>query len=161
MNEHSQMQLLELLAAGKGPANMWEAGEQLGWDRHTTEDMATDLMAKGLVAIASLSGGVRVTEEGLSHLSRFGGSGSGEPAPDGLTGWLAELKAAGDMGLSSGAGADLRVDIETMEAQLKRGRPLKDVLSALLSAMQSALATSEQQKAKELMARGESLAASL
>ena len=86
--EQGRMQLLEKLAAGKNGGNMWKVGESLGWDRQTTEDVATDLMGRGLLAIANLSGGVRVTDEGAAHLAQCSGAALQSGASEGLlNGW--------------------------------------------------------------------------
>ncbi len=160
-DDQGQMQLLKELANEKGPANMWEIGSRLGWDRQTTEDLATDLMARSLLAIANLSGGVRVTEEGMSCLAQLDGSGVQAGAAESIGSWLEALEAAGDVGLSSAAKEDLLVDISTMKAQLKRKRPLSGVLAALLTAMQAALDTAENPRAKELFDRSKALIGSL
>ena len=159
--EQGRMQLLEKLAAEKNGGNMWKVGESLGWDRRTTENMATDLMGRGLLAIANLSGGVRVTEEGMAHLTQCSGAALQSGASEGLAQWLAAVEALGALGASPADKADFAADLAAMKAQLQRSRPLPQVLPALLSAMQGALQKADHPQAAGLAERAQAISCTL
>ena len=156
MDQSESGRLLEYLAGIEGAANMWEAGEALGMQRQDTENAATDLMAQGYLAIANLSGGVRVTQEGLDWLQKNGGGPAGQAAPD-LDGWLQSVENAGSLGLSGAGLQDFRLDMETLRLQSRRSGSLPGVLSACLGAVHKALAASSDPQAAELATQAEAL----
>jgi hypothetical protein len=156
MDEAVKIQLLEHLAGVDGPANMWEAGKALGMDRSVTEDVSTDLMAQGYLAIANLSGDVRVTEDGRSWLAQAGGAPATAPPGD-LSGWLESVRSAGDLDLSGAALADFKLDIETLALQQKRNYILTPVITACLDSICQALESSSDSKAARLSEQGRTL----
>ena len=72
MDEEKSLELLRAIAAAGDKANMWTAGESVGLDRGTTEALSLELMDRGYLDMASLSGAVRLTPPG-----RRGAAGRG------------------------------------------------------------------------------------
>jgi hypothetical protein len=56
--------------AGYDPINMWEVGEQLGWDRETTEATYDYLQGEGLLNATTLGGGATITHEGVKEVEK-------------------------------------------------------------------------------------------
>ena len=146
MEQKKRLDFLQELARAKDGANMWRAGEAIGLNRDDTEALSLDLLSGGLLEMVNLSGGVRLTEDGLASL--------GEKTPMDQAADLASLikamEDAGDMGLSPEAAADMAVDLATLRAQLKRSRPLPAAVNACLSATQATLEHATGDKARRL-----------
>ncbi|MEW5912007.1 MAG: hypothetical protein AB1814_05595 [Thermodesulfobacteriota bacterium] len=135
MEDLKRLEFLRRLAAAGAKANMWRAGEALGLDHAATEQLSLDLMTQGLLEMASLSGGVRLTEAGQAELD-------GAPSPDNaadLGALLKEIGQAGALGLAGPAAADLAADLATLQAALQRRAPHASVLETCLKAVAAAL----------------------
>ncbi|MCB2185708.1 MAG: hypothetical protein KQJ78_04780 [Deltaproteobacteria bacterium] len=134
MHEELKKNFLEKLAAAGGQGSMWDLGQGLGLDRAATEPLGLELMSEGLVEMASLSGGIRLTEAGREALSPPETGGHG-----GLKDLLKELANAGTLGLGSPAAGNLTVDVATLRSALERQDPLPQVVNALVKSLVHAL----------------------
>lgn len=153
MLDPAAQQLLESLAqAGEG-ANLFQAGEAMGLDRTQTENLGTALMTDGLLEMVSLSGGVKVTDQGAAMLG-----GSGGQSPGDLKSLVDDLESAGGLGLAQKVAQDLAADVGALRAQLGRSRPLLPVVRACLEALEDNLKQSPEQKARDLAQRAAELA---
>lgn len=124
-------------------AGMWAIGQSLGLDRGRTENVAMSLVGEGLVEIKSLSGGLTLTEAGLS---RTHGSSAETGSPD-LGDLLARLETTLDsLGLKARARRDLEADLATLRAQMGRSEPLAPVVEAALRAVKQALESASADK---------------
>ncbi len=129
-------------------AGMWAVGESIGLDRNMTQDVAMNLVGEGLLEIKSLSGGLALTPEGLEFL---GGVKGQEESPPDLAGFLDLAEGSLDrLGLAGKSLQDLKADLATLQAQLKRSEPLPDVVRAVLASVQRALAKSAAPEAESL-----------
>ncbi len=129
-------------------AGMWAVGESIGLDRNMTQDVAMNLVGEGLLEIKSLSGGLALTPEGLEFL---GGVKGQEESPPDLAGFLDLAEGSlGRLGLAGKSLQDLKADLATLQAQLKRSEPLPDVVRAVLASVQRALAKSAAPEAESL-----------
>jgi hypothetical protein len=151
MDQSKQQEYLERLAQAGDSANMWEVGQAMGLDRGATEALATALLAQEALQMVSLSGKVCLTETGRNLC------GGGAAGSDDLARFLADLQAAGGLGLSGEALQDLGADLATLKAQLTRSRPLMPVLKACLAALETTLAKSRAPETPALTARAAAL----
>ncbi|RJX33423.1 MAG: hypothetical protein C4525_09150 [Desulfarculus sp.] len=136
MEDVKRLEFLRQLASAGAKANMWRAGEAVGLDHAATEQLSLDLMAQGLLEMASLSGAVRLTESGQAELD-------GAPSPDkaaDLGAVLREINETRGLGLEEPAAADLKADLATLQAALQRRAPHAAVLETCLKAVAAALA---------------------
>lgn len=134
MDEEKSLELLRAIAAAGDKANMWTAGESVGLDRGTTEALSLELMDRGYLHMASLSGAVRLTPQGGEELQ---GAAGAEQAPDMEA--LLDRIAAQDLDLGPTASKDLKADLATLRAALGRSRPLNPVVKSCLAAIDGAL----------------------
>ncbi len=134
MDELKRLEFLRALASAGEKANMWTAGQAVGLERAATENLSLELMDQGYLEMASLSGAVRLTPQGLEELA---GAAGAQKAPD-LEELLGRIAAAG-LELGPVAAADLQADLATLRAALGRSRPLNPVLKACLAAIDGAL----------------------
>ncbi len=129
-----------------GQDNMWKAGQALGLERGETESLALELAGEGLVEIVSLSGKLRLTPEGQKQV--------GQPGPEvgglELAEVLERIRQELPLGLGGQELGDVEVDLNCLELQLKRSKPLKPVVSACIKALRHALETSGEPRALEL-----------
>lgn len=134
MDEVKSLEFLRAIAAAGDKANMWTAGQAVGLERGATEALSLELMDRGYLEMASLSGAVRLTPSGAEELQ---GAAGAEKTPD-----LEELLqriAAQELDLGPTASADLKADLATLRAALGRSRPLNPVVKACLAAIDGAL----------------------
>ncbi|MFH1034859.1 MAG: hypothetical protein V1806_10175 [Pseudomonadota bacterium] len=149
--ENKHLEFMAALAQAGEEANMWQAGQSLGLDRGATEALAMDLLAQSALEVVNLSGKVRITPAGRQLCAGQDGGG------DDLAGFLADLDAAGGLGLAGAALQDLAADLATLKAQLTRSRPLMPVLKACLAALETTLAKSTAPQAPALATRASAL----
>jgi len=125
-------------------AGMWVIGENMGLDRGRTENLAMSLVGEGLVEIKSLSGGLTLTEAGLSRVQAGGSAGTGSPD---LGDFLPRIEAALEsLGLGTKARRDLGADLATLRAQMGRSEPLAPVVEATLRAVKQTLESASADK---------------
>lgn len=125
-------------------AGMWAIGEDMGLDRGRTENLAMSLVGEDLVEIRSLSGGLALTEAGLSRVQTSGSAEGGSPALGDL---LPRIEAALDsLGLKATARRDLEADLATLRAQMGRSEPLALVVEAALRAVKQTLESASADK---------------
>lgn len=125
-------------------AGMWAIGEDMGLDRGRTEYVAMSLVGEGLVEIRSLSGGLALTEAGLSRVQAGGSAGTGWPDLGDL---LARIETALDsLGPGTKAHRDLGADLATLRAQMGRSEPLAPVVEATLRAVKQTLESASADK---------------
>jgi hypothetical protein len=142
-------ELLQAVQARGGEANMWEAGQALGLTRDQTEGLATEAMGESLLEMVSLSGKVRLTEQG----AEAAGAGQGGAEESGLSGLVSQAAALGEAGLPPAQAKDLAADLACLQAQLGRSRPLPAVVRACLESLAGLLEASSQEAAHDLAAR--------
>lgn len=146
MDEVKRLEFLRQLAQAGEAANMWTAGQAVGLDRASTEQLSLDLLTQGVLEMASLSGGVRLTAAGQSELE---GAPSPQKSAD-LGAVLAAILAADELGLPPEAAADLRADLATLQAALGRSAPHAQVLETCLKAVDAALGQAPDGRAASL-----------
>ncbi|MCF8032115.1 MAG: hypothetical protein K9K66_02595 [Desulfarculaceae bacterium] len=134
MDDLKKLEFLKALAEAGDSANMWTAGEAVGLEHNAIENLGVELMNQGYLEMASLSGGVRLTDKGSEELA---GADGAEKAPD-LEQMLQRIVDAG-LDLGPGANANLTADIATLRAALKRSHPLAPVVKACMAAIDAAL----------------------
>ncbi len=134
MDDNTKLEFLKAIAAAGDSANMFAVGETLGLERNATENLGVELMERGYLEMASLSGGVRLTAKGGEELA---GAAGAEKAPD-LEQLLDRIAKAG-LDLGPQANADLKADLLTLRAALGRSRPLPPVVKACMAALDAAL----------------------
>ncbi|MCB2191248.1 MAG: hypothetical protein KQI62_06760 [Deltaproteobacteria bacterium] len=134
MDEVKSLEFLRAIATEGETANMWTAGEAVGLDRGATESLGLELMDRGYLEMASLSGAVRLTTQGSQELQ---GAAGAEQAPD-LEALLDRI-AGQEVELGPTASKDLKADLATLRAALGRSRPLNPVVKACLAAIDGAL----------------------
>ena len=150
--EQQRSRFLRAIADAGDSADMWQAGQDLGLERSHTENLATALMAEGLLEMVSLSGKVRLTPEGRRLLD----TASPQEEPD-LAAWLQAVADAEPLGLPEPTARDLAADLATLQAQLQRSQPLTAVVNACLEAIAEALAAADSPLAQELAHLGRRL----
>ncbi|MDY6851084.1 MAG: hypothetical protein SV487_03275 [Thermodesulfobacteriota bacterium] len=125
-------------------AGMWAIGENMGLDRDRTENLAMSLVGEGLAEIRSLSGGLALTEAGLSRVQAGGSAEGGSPD---LSDLLPRLETALDsLGLEAKARRDLEADLATLRAQMGRSESLAVVVEATLRAVKQTLESASADK---------------
>lgn len=150
MDEDLVREFLQQVGAAGDKASLQEVGSALGIDRGQAEELSMQLMGEGLLEIVSLSGAVRLTDAGRTAAG--GSSGGGATAED-LPSLVAEIAAAGSLGLAPDQADDLTRDLAALTAQLKRSRPLGDVIKTLLKAVEEGLTASPEPQARALAMR--------
>ena len=121
--------------------SMWAAGESLGFDRNTTENLSMELVSEGLLEVKSLSGGVSLTESGLAR-AQASAPPTGESGGS-LSDFVQTLgKALPELSLSAALKSDLELDTEVLRIQLKRSTPLTPVVKAVLGEIKTRLKAS-------------------
>lgn len=148
MEERNRLAFLAAVDQAGGRANMWEIGEAMGLERGDTEQLCTELLSDGLLELASLSGGVRITEQGSSLAGAASGGGDED-----LGTWLNEAGQVCHLALDGLAAQDLAVDLETIRSQQKRTKPHATVISTCLGAAEQAFNSSAHPQAAELARR--------
>jgi hypothetical protein len=141
-NSDSRRLLGELAKQGED-ANTTQAAEILGLDRSQVEDLTVELMGEGLLEMVSLSGKVRLTENGRRLLGGQAGLGP----KDDLESLVAELSSWQVKGLDPVSLHDYTQDLNCLEAQAKRSEPLLPVVTACLKAIHGVLAENSDSKA--------------
>lgn len=124
--------------------SMWTVGEELGLDRSKTEDLAMELVSEGLLEIKNLSGGIGLTEAGLEKLKESGPV-SDFPVAENLDDLIKRLESTADEpGLPDAERGDLKIDLESLNIQLRRSKKSPEVINALLKVVSRILADSNQ-----------------
>jgi hypothetical protein len=149
MEPENKLSFLRELAKAGEKANMWQAGQALGLDRHAVETLCLDLISAGVLEMVSLSGTVRLTESGLAQLR----NPPPIDQPADLPALITAIAEAGDMGLSPLKAADLAADLATLRPQLTRSQPLKAVVKACLGSIYAILGQAESPQAQRLAAQ--------
>lgn len=144
-------ELLQAVQARGGEANMWEAGQALGLTRDQTEGLATEAMGESLLEMVSLSGKVRLTEQGAEA------AGAGQGGGGGLSQLIRQAAALGEAGLPPARAQDLAADLACLQAQLGRSSPLPAVVRACLESLAELLEASPRETAHNLAARARAL----
>ena len=132
--------------------SMYEIGADLGMDRGVSSRTAESLIGAGLLEIRTLSGGISITDAGVSELERRRGAasditvrlGEGLIVSDGalkaLNPLLVEIKSfAGQSGLDFDLLAELVADLHTADAQLASPKPKTAVLREVLLSLHQVL----------------------
>lgn len=150
MNQDMLLEYLKQLAAEGDGVNAKAVAERMGLGRQDGEDLAVRLMTDGLLEMVSLSGAVRVTAAGRGLVAGVSAAASGD---DDLPALLAQIGAAGDLGLGPVDAADLAADAACLAAHLRRSRPLPPVVRACLASLSDGLAKSSSPQAAGLLPR--------
>jgi DNA-binding MarR family transcriptional regulator len=154
-NEAQKAFLLELYrdsnADPGAQRSMYVLGEKIGLDKAAAKRTAEDLIGMGLVEIRTLSGGVGITEEGITAARQAGAGpedensltlGDGTWIDDRNRQSLASLiktlqQAVAKAGASYSGLEEMVIDIKTMEVHLLSTRPKTAVIRELLRALQA------------------------
>ena len=159
LDESGQQFLIQLFEqTGGDPSaqvSMFDVGEGFGLDRDTSSRVAETLIGLQLVEIRTLSGGIGISTEGVSEVSRLTG---GVPSADGSPGKLTdqpvmdsiscqgveqaagELKRqAGNLGLDFDGLSELMADLKTIDAQLGSSRPKTGIIRECLRSIKEVL----------------------
>ena len=159
LDESGQQFLIQLFEqTGGDPSvqvSMYEVGEGLGLDRDTSSRVAETLIGLQLVEIRTLSGGIGISPEGASEVSRLtGGVSPADSAPGKLTDQpvmdpiscrgveqaAGELKnQAGNLGLDFDGLSELMADLKTIDAQLGSSRPKTAIIRECLGSIKGIL----------------------
>jgi hypothetical protein len=159
LEEIGQQFLIQLFEeTGGDPSaqvSMYDIGEGFGLDRDTSSRVAETLIGLQLVEIRTLSGGIGISTEGASEVSRLtGGVSPAASAPGKLTDQpvmdpiscrgveqaAGELKRqAGNLGLDFDGLSELMADLKTIDAQLGSSRPKTAIIRECLSSLKEAL----------------------
>jgi hypothetical protein len=159
LDESGQQFLIHLFEkTGGDPSaqvSMYDVGEGFGLDRDTSSRVAETLIGLQLVEIRTLSGGIGISTEGISEVSRLtGGVSSADGSPGKLTDQpvmdsiscqgveqaAGELKSqAGNLGLDFDGLSELMADLKTIDAQLGSSRPKTAIIRECLSSLKEAL----------------------
>lgn len=111
MDEVKSLEFLRAVAAAGDKANMWTAGQAVGLERGATETLSLELMDRGYLEMASLSGAVRLTPSGAEELQGAAGAAKAPDLED-----LLQRIAAQELDLGPTASADLKADLATLGA---------------------------------------------
>jgi hypothetical protein len=159
LDESGQQFLIQLFEqTGGDPSaqvSMYDVGEGLGLDRDTSSRVAETLIGLQMVEIRTLSGGIGISAEGASEVSRLTGGVShagGSPGkltdqpvmdPTGCQGVeqaAADLKSrAGNLGLDFDDLSELMADLKTIDAQLGSSRPKTAIIRECLRSIKEVL----------------------
>jgi hypothetical protein len=159
LDEIDQQFLIQLFEeTGGDPSaqvSMYDIGEGFGLDRDTSSRVAETLIGLQLVEIRTLSGGIGISTEGASEVSRLtGGVSPADSAPGKLTDQpvmdpiscrgveqaAGELKSqAGNLGLDFDGLSELMADLKTIDAQLGSSRPKTAIIRECLRSLKSIL----------------------
>ena len=159
LDESGQQFLIQLFEqTGGDPSaqvSMYDVGGEFGLDRDTSSRVAETLIGLQLVEIRTLSGGIGISTEGVSEVSRLTG---GVPSADGSPGKLTdqpvmdsiscqgveqvagELKSqAGNLGLDFDGLSELMADLKSIDAQLGSSRPKTAIIRECLGSIKEVL----------------------
>lgn len=132
------------------PVNMYTIGQQLGWDRNHSQDVAMALVAEGLVEIRNLSGGLSLTETGLAVLSlEMTTVGGSDLSLDDIISKIEDVLPG--LNLGSDMVDDLKIDLQTLRIQQQRTQPLSEVIKAVTEAITQALEKGPREKVQKLL----------
>jgi len=159
LDESGQQFLIQLFEqTGGDPSaqvSMYDVGEEFGLDRDASSRVAETLIGLQLVEIRTLSGGIGISTEGISEVSRLtGGVSSADGSPGKLTDQpvmdsiscqrveqaAGELKSqAGNLGLDFDGLSELMADLKTIDAQLGSSRPKTAIIRECLGSIKEVL----------------------
>jgi hypothetical protein len=159
LDEIDQQFLIQLFEeTGGDPSaqvSMYDIGEGFGLDRDTSSRVAETLIGLQLVEIRTLSGGIGISTEGASEVSRLtGGVSPADSAPGKLTDQpvmdpiscrgveqaAGELKSqAGNLGLDFDGLSELMADLKTIDEQLRSSRPKTAIIRECLCSLKEVL----------------------
>ncbi len=159
LDETGQQFLIQLFGQTGGDSSlqvsMYDIGEELGLDRDTSSRVAETLIGLQLVEIRTLSGGIGISTEGASEVSRLTGGVSpaggspgkltDQPVMDsistrGVEQAAGELKSqAGNLGLDFNGLSELMADLKTIDAQLGSSRPKTGIIRECLRSIKEVL----------------------
>ena len=152
MDETIRMEFLKRLAQAGDGASAKVVAQEMGLQRQDAEDLSVSLMTGGLLEMVSLSGAVRLTPAGRNMVQGASAAASGQ---DDLPSLLAEIAAAGDLGLGPVEAIDLASDTACLAAHLRRSRPLEPVRRACLAAISDGLEKARAPLAQSFLLRVE------
>ena len=141
---------------------MYTMGETIGLDREASERAAEDLIARGLVEIRTLSGGIGLSEEGAGLLAetdaghaadRLGtASPLSPPQYEVVERTLTRLKTdLGERGLPFETLSEMIADIRSIEAQLASPKAKTTVIRACFSSLRDAARDARQTEWQQLL----------
>jgi len=159
LDESGQQFLIQLFEQTGGDSaaqvSMYDIGDGVGLDRDTSSRVAETLIGLQLVEIRTLSGGIGISAEGASEVSRLtGGRSSADGSPGKLTDQpvmdpiscrgaeqaAGELKSqAGNLGLDFEGLSELMADLKTIDAQLGSSRPKTAIIRECLRSIKEVL----------------------
>jgi hypothetical protein len=159
LDESGQQFLIQLFEQTGGDSSaqvsMYDIGEGVGLDRDTSSRVAETLIGLQLVEIRTLSGGIGISTEGASEVSRLTGGVSpaggspgkltDQPVMDpistrGVEQAAGELKSlAGNLGLDFDGLSELMADLKTIDAQLGSSRPKTGIIRECLRSIKAVL----------------------
>jgi hypothetical protein len=133
-----------------------DIGDRLGIDRQEASAVSEDLMGLGLVDVRTLSGGIGMSEDGVSAARQLGAGGGPQDEGERLgsdpvmseavrraVGEVTDgLKCqSGKLGLDYDPLTELMADLRTIDAQLTSSRPKTAVIRECLLSIRSLLGT--------------------
>jgi len=136
-------------------ASMYTVGETIGLDREASSQAAEDLIARGLVEIRTLSGGIGLSEEGAGLLAEPDGNRTdnrlgtasplGPPQTELVEQILVRLKAElGGRDLPFETLSEMLADIRSIDAQLASPKAKTPVIRACFASLRDAAGHSGQ-----------------
>ena len=142
--------------------SMYEVGEVLGLEKDQASHIAEELISMGLIEIRTLSGGIGITAEGLSHVQASGQEASQgiellSPGPimnDAdialIESLLLQIKTRlGEMGLAYEALSELMVDLRTVDTQLLSPKPKTTIIKTCFESIGGTLPPAAPQDLRE------------
>ena len=141
---------------------MYTMGETVGLDREDSARAAEDLIAKGLVEIRTLAGGIGLSEEGASLLAetdeghaadRLGtASPLSPPQHEMVERTLTRLKTdLGERGLPFETLSEMIADIRSIEAQLASPKAKTAIIRACFDSLRDAARDARQTEWQQLL----------
>jgi hypothetical protein len=141
---------------------MYTMGETVGLDRETSARAAEDLIARGLVEIRTLSGGIGLSEEGASLLAgteesvaadRLGTTSPlNPPQHEVVERTLTRLKTdLGERGLPFETLSEMIADIRSIEAQLASPKAKTEIIRACFTSLRDAARDARQAEWQQIL----------
>lgn len=139
---------------------MHDIGNEVGLDKTASKSVSEELMSLGLIDIRTLSGGIGLTEEGLTEarnlFADIAGTGSsfttlgkhpviGEKVAPAVIDTINHLKImVGKLGLAYDDLTELIADIQTIDAQMRSSRPKTAIVRECFRSIQTSIGRTDE-----------------